>query len=156
VLEHRYLHEDLAAGLEHARELGEVAEDDIAPWEMLQDEVTDEHVRDAVLRAVELLARDGAELDTRVGERGAGALEHRLRDIERKHLVEALGERAGHPAGPAADLDARSTAGIGAKSAEERFQLLASACRVADVQVGILGECVPGLPRSHAGQRTSV
>src|SRR5439155_22401422 len=38
VLEHRYLHEDLAAGLEHARELGEVAEDDIAPWEMLQDE----------------------------------------------------------------------------------------------------------------------
>ena len=123
---------------------------------MLQDDVADEHVRCLILDAVESLAGNGAELDARIGKRGAGALEHRVRDVERDHLVEPLGEGTGHPAGPASDLDARSAAGIGTEPAEQRFQLLASADRVADVQVRIRGECVPGLPRSHAGQRTSV
>ena len=49
---------------------------------MLEDEVTDEDVRDRIVDAVEPFARDGAELHALVRDGNPGALEHRRRDVE--------------------------------------------------------------------------
>ena len=44
-VEDRELDERFPVGLQHARELGEEAQDELAPREMLQHQVADEHVR---------------------------------------------------------------------------------------------------------------
>ena len=103
---------------------------------MLEHEVTDDDVGDLSVHAVQPLAGDRAKLDAIVLDRGARSLQHRRRDVECEHAIESLRERRGHPAGAAADLDARASARIRAEPAEERFELGAASLGVTDVDVG--------------------
>ena len=143
------LHESLAAGCEDACEVREVAQNGGSRRKMLQDEVADEHVCDRVVNTVETFARHRAKLDSLVRNGGTGLLEHRGRDVQCEHPVEALGERGGHPPRSTADLDAGPAAGVGAEPVEKAFELDAASVRITDVGVRIGRERVPRRPHLH-------
>jgi len=141
------LDERLAIRPENAGELGEVAEDGRARRQVLEDEVTDEDVRELVVDAVEPLAGDDPEFDSFIRDGLARALEHRRRDVQRHHVVEPLRQRRRHAAGAATDLDAGSASRIRAESVEQPLELQAAPGGIADVGVRVGRERVPR--RSH-------
>ena len=121
---------------------------------VLQDEVADEHVRNAVLDAREAIAGDDAKLDVPVADVPARPLEHLRRDVDRDDAVEPPREGACHAAGATADLDARAALRIPAEPSEERPELRLAAKRIADVGVGVAGKRVPR--RAHVAHGPSI
>src|SRR5262249_25383767 len=97
-----------------------------------------------VLDPLEPVAGHRQEGDVRRRDDAAGALQHRRRDIERQHSVEALRKRSGHPPRPASDLHTEPASRAGLEPPEEPRQLGRAGRRVADVHRALgAGERIP-------------
>jgi hypothetical protein len=89
-VEEGQLDESLSGCLEDSGELGQVAFDEPAAREMLENEIADHGVRDSGLHPLEPQARDNAEVDVFRVNGCARALDHRGRDVDRDDPLEAL------------------------------------------------------------------
>jgi CelD/BcsL family acetyltransferase involved in cellulose biosynthesis len=123
-----------------------------------EDSVTDEYVGGSIGNGVKSLTGDCRELDiVHAGrsKRLLRPLEHRWRDVQGNHPVEATGQEGCHPAMAAADLDAHAASRVGTEALEQAVELLPALCGFADVElVAGRGECVPGRSDLRIRQRS--
>jgi hypothetical protein len=136
-VEHRQLYECLAVRPKNAREFPQVRRYEPASRQVLKDEVADEDVCDVALDSIQAFAADGVELNVVIRDNGPRASNHRRRDVDCKHLVEALRECRSHPARATTDLDADAAVRIRAKTSEEALELEARTGGVADVRIAV-------------------
>jgi hypothetical protein len=104
------LHERLAAGREHAGELGQIRDDRLARGQVLEHEVADD---DVAIPSSTPSSRSPETARSRRARSGSTHAPERASPARRRARapVESIRQRRGHPARAAADLDARAAAG---------------------------------------------